>query len=124
MHTHGKWTVCATWLDGAIVRWHIAGDKHGSSYPICEHVIEQCPDAQEQLDNAKLIASAPDMYLEIRRLSGQLESVISTLDAANDELHATQDMNKSLLAQLDDARMRLAVHRGEHNSGWVDEAQA
>jgi hypothetical protein len=59
-HTPGSWTVNRTMVEGAVVRWHVASDRCGSVYPICEHVIEQEPDGAEQLANARLIAAAPD----------------------------------------------------------------
>lgn len=60
-HTLGPWVLNTTKVEGAIVRWHIAGQKHGSVYPICEHVIEVEPDATEQFHNARLIAAAPEL---------------------------------------------------------------
>lgn len=66
-HTKAPWVVCTTTVGGAVVRWHIAGAKHGSAYPICEHVIEQEPDGAEQLANACLIAAAPELLAIAQR---------------------------------------------------------
>jgi hypothetical protein len=65
-HTPGPWMVNTTKLDGAIVRWHIASAKHGSTYPICEHILEGEPDGSEQLANAHLLAAAPDILAALR----------------------------------------------------------
>lgn len=61
-YTPGPWELNYTRIDGAIVRWHLAGEKWGSVYPICEHVVEQEPSAAEQVNNALLLRAAPDMY--------------------------------------------------------------
>lgn len=66
-HTPGPWNVNTTKVDGAIVRWHIASDKHGSVYPVCEHVIECEPSGAEQLANASLIAAAPELLAACKR---------------------------------------------------------
>jgi hypothetical protein len=64
-HTPGPWQVNLTRVDHAIVRWHIASEKHGSAFPICEHVIESEPAGTEQLANAMLIAAAPDLLAAV-----------------------------------------------------------
>lgn len=66
-HTPGPWNVNTTKVDGAIVRWHIASDKHGSVYPVCEHVIECEPSGAEQLANASLIAAAPELLVALEQ---------------------------------------------------------
>jgi hypothetical protein len=58
-----------TRVDHAIVRWHIASEKHGSAFPICEHVIESEPTGTEQLANARLIAAAPLMYEALDKIA-------------------------------------------------------
>lgn len=78
-HTPGAWHVALTWFDHAIVRWHIASEKDGSVWPICEHVIEDGrPSGQEQLQNAHLISAAPDLLALVRdamtMLNGTLEA--------------------------------------------------
>lgn len=84
--------------------------------------IEPATYAQELLDRAEAAeATAAELRAEVKRLTGKLEAVVATLDAANDELHATQDMNKSLLSQLDTERARLAIHRGEYHQEWQAE---
>lgn len=69
--TKGPWTVNLTKIDHAVVRWHIAGTKHGSVYPICEHVLESEPLATEQLANATAIAALPQLLAELRRWKGE-----------------------------------------------------
>lgn len=67
-HTQGPWTVCYSSLNKTITRWHISGPKHGSCYSVCEHVIECEPDGSEQLANANLIASAPELLEALQDL--------------------------------------------------------
>jgi len=77
--TPGPWAVNFTRLNSIVARWHITGSRHGSVYPICEHQIEQEPDASEQLANARLIASAPDMAEEIARLKAVNAELVAVL---------------------------------------------
>jgi len=67
-HTPGPWQVNLTRVDHAIFRWHIASEKNGSAFPICEHVIESEPTGAEQLANARLIAAAPDLLAAVEEL--------------------------------------------------------
>lgn len=71
-HTPGPWEANYTTVDGAIVRWHISSQKHGSAYPVCEHMIESAPESSEQIANARLIASAPDLLAACLMVANKL----------------------------------------------------
>jgi hypothetical protein len=82
-HTPGPWQVNLTRVDHAIVRWHIASEKHGSAFPICEHVIESEPTGAEQLANARLIAAAPDLLARLIECEEQLRGVTGALPGSD-----------------------------------------
>ena len=71
-HTPGPWHVNYTTFDNAIVRFHIAGETHGSVYPVCEHTLEITPDSSEQLANAHLIAAAPELLEALKRAAAMM----------------------------------------------------
>ena len=82
-HTQGPWWVNVTRVDHAIVRFHIASEKHGSAFPICDHVIEAEPDGTEQLANARLIAAAPDLLAALIACEDQLRGVTGALPGSD-----------------------------------------
>jgi len=64
-HTPTPWSVNTTSFSGAIVRFHIAGPVHGSCYPICEHILEEKPDATQQLEDAAHIVRCVNSHDEL-----------------------------------------------------------
>lgn len=111
-HTKEPWNVNFTRIDGAIVRWHIAGKPYGSAYPVCEHVLEESlsdrgPNASEQIENARRIVACVNACAGIK--TEKLEAVAflsphlpdGLKDKAIDYAELLQQRDK-LLAALND----------------------
>jgi hypothetical protein len=71
-HTPGPWAINRTLVDGAWARFHIAGRKHGSIYPICEKTFETGEDVEVAIADAHLIAAAPELLGALKDVSNYL----------------------------------------------------
>lgn len=98
-HTPGKWTLCKTIQAGAVTHWHIAGEKHGSVYPICNHTIEVEPSSDEQLSNARLIAAAPDL----------LEALQEAVDFADQDSQCLTPHGENMISRWKSAIQKATV---------------
>lgn len=78
-HTHGPWVVCYTTLGRTVLSWHIAGNQHGSSLPICvSDKFSDSRDQNQEVANSRLIAAAPDLLTSAREALSAMESIWRT----------------------------------------------
>lgn len=62
-HTPGPWVPCYTTLGQTVLSWHIAGNQHGSSLPICvSDKFSDSRDQNQEVANASLVSKAPEMF--------------------------------------------------------------
>lgn len=68
-HTPGPWVPCYTMLGKTVLSWHVAGNKHGSSLPICvSDKFSDSRDQNQEVANASLISASPEMLDALKSL--------------------------------------------------------